>query len=109
MDKEIAKQQVFNLVEKFQYIPKEELDSMPEEDIKFQFIEPLLEILGWKREEISKEKRVLKGRADYILRIGNQDKLVIEAKKTSVRLSEEEGRQAVSYAYHKNIKFFCIN
>ncbi len=108
MDKEIAKQQVFNLVEKFQYIPKEELDSMPEEDIKFQFIEPLLEILGWKREEISKEKRVLKGRADYILRIGNQDKLVIEAKKTSVRLSEEEGRQAVSYAYHKNIKFSVL-
>ncbi len=108
MDKEKAKQEIEKIIKKFQSYPKNELDNMPEEDIKFQFIEPLLEALGWRREDISKEYRVLKGRADYILRIGNQDKLVIEAKKTSVRLEEKEGKQAVSYAYHKNIKFSVL-
>ncbi|MFH0711888.1 MAG: N-6 DNA methylase [archaeon] len=107
-DKEKAKEEVGRLVEKFESYPKSQIDSMPEEDIKFQFIEPLFEALGWKREEISKETRILKGRADYILRIGNQEKLVIEAKKTSVHLLEEEGRQAVSYAYHRKIKFAVL-
>ena len=46
---------------------------MPEEQIKFRFIEPLFEALGWEKEDIYKEKRILKGRADYILKIGNQD------------------------------------
>ena len=108
MDKEIAKQEVAKLVSKFSSISKSELDEMPEEQIKFRFIEPLFEALGWEREDIFKEKRILKGRADYILKIGNQDKLVIEAKKTNVRLSEDEGKQAVSYAHHKNIKFSVL-
>src|SRR3989344_2391247 len=60
------------------------------------------------REEAEREERVLKGRADYILRIGNQNKLVIEAKATNVKLDESEGRQAVSYAHHKNIKFAVL-
>ena len=108
MDKEIAKQEVEKIVNKFLAISKSELDEMPEEQIKFRFIEPLFEALGWEREDIFKEKRILKGRADYILKIGNQDKLVIEAKKTNVRLSEDEGKQAVSYAHHKNIKFSVL-
>ncbi|MBI4116460.1 N-6 DNA methylase [Candidatus Pacearchaeota archaeon] len=106
--KEEAKLEVEKIVRKFSLKSKSELDSMPEEDIKFQFIEPLFEALGWNREDISKEKRVLKGRADYILRIGNQESLVVEAKKTNVSLSEDEGRQAVSYAYHRKIKFSVL-
>ncbi len=81
MDKETAKQEVEKIAQKFLSVSKEELDEMPEEQIKFRFIEPLFEALGWEREDIFKEKRILKGRADYILKIGNQDKLVIEAKK----------------------------
>jgi len=65
-------------------------------------------VLGWNRKDISKEQRVLKGRADYILNNGNQEVLVVEAKKTNVHLSEEEGRQAVSYAYHRKIKFAVL-
>ena len=108
LTKEQAKEKLKHLVKDFSEIPKSHLDSMPEEDIKFQFIEPLFEALGWERKSIQKEKRVLKGRADYILKIGNQEVLVIEAKKTNVTLTEEEGRQAVSYAYHKKIKFAVL-
>ncbi|MCF7910614.1 N-6 DNA methylase [Candidatus Pacearchaeota archaeon] len=107
-NKEIAKQKVRELVEKFQAYPKSELDSMSEDQIKTWFIEPLFLALGWDTYDLFKEERVLKGRADYILKIGNQDKLVIEAKKTKVNLLEEQGRQAVSYAYHKNIKFSVL-
>ncbi len=108
MDKETAKQEVGKIVNKFLAIPKSELDGMKEEQIKFRFIEPLLKALGWELEDINKEERVLKGRADYILRIGNQQKLVIEAKATDIKLEEKEGRQAVSYAHHKNIKFSVL-
>jgi len=108
LSKEEAKEKLGNIVEKFLATPKNKLDFMPEEDIKFQFIEPLLEALGWEKENISKETRVLKGRADYILKLGNQESLVIEAKKTNVSLSEDEGRQAVSYAYHRKVKFAIL-
>ncbi len=106
--KEEAKKEIKKLVEEFSSIPKSNLDSMPEEDIKFKFIEPLFEILGWERKDINKEPRVLKGRADYIFRLTNKELLVVEAKKTNVHLSEEQGRQAVSYAYHRKIKFSVL-
>ena len=108
ISKDEAKKEIAKLVKKFESYPKTKIDSMSEEDIKFQFIEPLFWALGWKREEISKETRILKGRADYIFRIGNQESLVVEAKKTNVRLLEEQGRQAVSYAYHRKIKFSVL-
>ncbi len=106
--KEEAKQEVRKLMETFSNIPSEELNKKSEADIKSKFIEPLFEALGWKKDDMELEARVLKGRADYILRIGNQEVLVIEAKKTSVNLTEDEGRQAVSYAYHRKIKFAVL-
>jgi tRNA1(Val) A37 N6-methylase TrmN6 len=108
IEKEEAKREVAKIVSKFLAIPKSELDEMKEEQIKFRFIEPLFEALGWEKEDIFKEERILKKRADYILRIGNQDKLVVEAKSTKIKLSEDEGKQAVSYSYHKNIKFAVL-
>ena len=108
MDKEKAKERVRELVKEFSEYSKDELNSMSEEDIKFKFIEPLFKALGWERKDINKESRVLKGRADYIFRIGNQESLVVEAKKTNVQLLEAQGRQAVSYAYHRKIKFSVL-
>jgi hypothetical protein len=81
---------------------------MKEEQIKWLFIEPLLEALGWEKRDIEKEATVFKDRADYILKNGNQEVLILEAKKTSVSLTENEGRQAVSYAYHSKIKFSIL-
>jgi len=109
MDKETAKLEVGKLVNEFLEFSKDELNGKSEFQIQSEFIDPLFKALGWDmRKDAEREERVLKGRADYILRIGNQDKLVIEAKKTSVRLEEKEGRQAVSYAHHKNIKFSVL-
>ncbi|MBI2449499.1 N-6 DNA methylase [Candidatus Pacearchaeota archaeon] len=102
--KEEAKDKLKRLISDF---PKHTYHN--EENLKFNYIEPLLmEILGWDRENIIKEQRVLKGRADYILKIGNEEVLVIETKRPNVSLNEEEGRQAVSYAYHRKIKFAVL-
>jgi len=106
--KAIAKEKIRKLVEEFSKYSREEIDGKPEEQIKWHFIEPLLVALGWEKKDIDKESRVQRGRADYVLKSGNQDLLVVEAKKTGVSLSEEEGRQAVSYAYHRKIKFAVL-
>ncbi|MFH1289956.1 MAG: N-6 DNA methylase, partial [Nanoarchaeota archaeon] len=104
MDEEQAKEKLKELIKKF---PAHADHN--EENLQFNYIEPLLiEVLGWKREDIVKEQRVLKGRADYILKIGNEEVLVIETKRPSVKLTEDEGRQAVSYAYHRKIKFAVL-
>ena len=52
MNKEEAKEKIRELVKNFSNNPKY-WDSKPEEeeDIKFQFIEPLFEALGWERKD----------------------------------------------------------
>jgi predicted type IV restriction endonuclease len=108
MEKEQAKERLKELIKDFSDGQKY-WDTKPEADIKHQFIEPLFEqVLGWDRKNVLMESRVLKGRADYILKNGNQELLVVEAKKTNVSLTEDEGRQAVSYAYHRKIKFAVL-
>lgn len=93
MKKDKAKLEVGKLVNKFLEFSKDEINSKSETQIRSEFIDPLFEALDWDMSKDAKiEERVLKGQADYILRIGNQNKLVIEAKRTSVRLEEKEGR-----------------
>lgn len=110
LNKEEAKEEIRKLVERFSQASKNKdyINGQSEENIKTHYIEPFLEALGWTRWDMLKEERVLRGRADYILKIGNEEVLVIEAKKTGVSLTEEEGRQAVSYAYHRKIKFAVL-
>ena len=111
MNKEEQKAKLKELVDQFASASKNKdyLNGQNEEWIKWNFLEPLLEnVLGWKKSDIEKEKRILKGRADYMLKLGNEEVLVVEAKKAGVNLSEDEGRQAVSYAYHRKVKFAIV-
>lgn len=109
VSKEEAKEKIKELVKEFSEYSKEELDKKSEIQIQYEFIDELFKALGWDmRKDVEREERVLKKRADYIFRIGNQEKLVVEAKKTNVHLLEEQGRQAVSYAYHRKIKFSVL-
>jgi len=110
MDKKQAKQKIAELVEEFSGIPEEELAKKSEFQIQTEFIDPLFEALGWNmRKDAERERKILGKRADYILKVGNQEVAIIEAKKTSIRLGDEkEGEQAVSYAYHQKIKFAVL-
>ena len=108
LDKEQAKEELKKLIELYKD-GQRHWDTKSESDIGFHLIEPLFEkVLGWNREDITKEDRVFNKRADYVMKLVNEDVLVVEAKKTTVSLSEEEGRQAVSYAYHKKAKFAVL-
>ncbi len=110
-DIEQAKTKLNELVHQFSQanLNKDYVNSQNEEWVKHNYIEPLLyDVLGWSRGDIQKEARVLKGRADYILKIGNEEVLVIEAKKVGAVLTEDVGRQAVSYAYHRKVKIAIV-
>ena len=97
------------LVKEFQEYSERDLGEKSEFQIQSEFIDPLFEALGWNmRKDAEREKRVQKGRADYIVKLENQEKFVIEAKKTTVHLSEEQGRQAVAYAHSNHIKFAIV-
>ena len=106
----VNQEKIKELVEQFQSASKNKdfINEQNEEWVKWNYLEPLFDALGWKRSDIIKEQRILKGRADYILKIGNEEVLVVEAKKVGVNLTEDEGRQAVSYAYHRKIKFAVL-
>ena len=80
--KEKAKEKIRELVDDFLSVPKEKLDEKSEFQIQTEYIDPLFEALGWDmKKDAEREKRIFKGRADYTLKIGNQEKLIIEAKK----------------------------
>src|SRR3989344_7955344 len=106
----VNQEKIKELVEQFQSASKNKdfINEQNEEWVKWNYLELLFDALGWKRSDIIKEQRILKGRADYLLKIGNEEVLVVEAKKVGVNLSEEEGRQAVSYAYHRKIRFAVL-
>lgn len=111
MNKEEQKVKLKELVEQFASASKNKdyLNGQNEEYIKWNYLEPLLtNVLGWRTGDIEKEKRILKGRADYMLKLGNKEVMVVEAKKASVNLSEDEGKQAVSYAYHRKVKLAIV-
>ena len=109
ISKEDAKNKIRELVKEFSAFTETELGNKSENQIKSEFIDPLFEALGWNmRKDAEREERILKGRADYILKIGNEEVTIIEAKKTNVRLSEDEGRQTVSYSYHRKVKFSVL-
>jgi predicted type IV restriction endonuclease len=106
--KEEAKELVKVLVDEFLKYSKEEIDSKSEDQIRVEFIDPFFEAIGWdRRKDAERNEQVLNGRADYILKNENEKVLVIEAKKTSIKLSESDGKQAVYYAYNSGIKF-CV-
>ena len=91
ISKDEARARVKELVEEFSEFSKVELDKKSEVQIQYEFIDELFGALGWDmRKDVEREERVLKGRADYIFRLGNQEALVVEAKKTSVSLGEEQ-------------------
>ena len=70
LTKEQAKEGVKKLVKEFSAYTKEEQENKSENQIKSEFIDQLFEALGWDmRKDAEREERVLKGRADYILKI----------------------------------------
>jgi type I restriction-modification system DNA methylase subunit len=107
VDKEKAKQDIKDLVEKYNKIVQKERDikSKEEELAKKDLILPLFRALGWKTEdssEVTAEVKVSKGWVDYSFRINGISKFFLEAKPINADLDEMRFfEQAVNYAYNK--------
>jgi len=106
MNKEKAKKEIENLVEKYDKVIEENrVKEYNEEMTKKDFILPLFRALGWKVEnsnEVTAEEKISKKRVDYGFRIGGIPKFFLEAKSLKVDLDEPKFfEQAVSYAWHK--------
>jgi len=107
MDKGTAKQQIKELVEKYNRVIKENR-KYSEADTKAEFIEPLFEALGWDvrnkthADEVIREETTSKKRPDYRFSINGIPKFFLEAKALKADLSKAEyAEQAINYAWHK--------
>ena len=98
--KEKAKEKIKELVDDFLSVPKEKLDEKSEFQIQTEYIDPLFEALGWDmKKDAEREKRIFKGRADYTLKIGNQEKLIISSGSAKTKIYYKSFQQEVNIDY----------
>ncbi|MBI5729358.1 MAG: N-6 DNA methylase [Candidatus Magasanikbacteria bacterium] len=112
MDKELAKDKIKKLVEKYHILTEAERNKYNEEQTKNYFIRPLFEALGWNfsdSKEVSMEEAVLGKRADYEFRIHGIPKFYAEAKPIRADLDlEQYARQAINYAWNKGANWAVL-
>ncbi len=109
VNKENAKQQIKELLEKYDKVVEEKrFGKYTEADTKAEFIEPLFEALGWDvrnkthPDEVTREETISKGRVDYSFRINGIPKFFLEAKALKEDLDDPRfAEQAINYAWHK--------
>lgn len=113
MDQEKAKQDVAELVKKYDELTSAEIKKYTEEDTKKGFIEPLFKALGWNitdRNEVSTEESIISaGRVDYSFKINGRVKFYLEAKPLKADLHDEKyANQAVRYAWNKDVDWAVL-
>lgn len=114
MNKNLAKEGVSELVEKYKYVislKKEKTYS--EEDTINGFILPLFNILGWNtrdKDEVSSQEHIPgSGRPDYNLKINGISQFYLEAKKLSADLDEEKyAFQVINYSWNKGVTYAVL-
>jgi type I restriction-modification system DNA methylase subunit len=108
--KEESKEKIQLLINKYQdLVKKDRIKFYKEATTITEFIEPLFEALGWDvrniyaYNEVSREEKISKGRADFGFRINGISKFFLEVKALNKQdlLSEQNKKQAIEYAWHK--------
>ena len=75
---------------------KSEIET--EQDTRFQMIDVLLtDVLGWSRSEIGTERPVDRGYVDYLLKDGNKNRFVVEAKRAGKLLIDTKSSAVNAY------------
>lgn len=87
MDKNIAKQQIAKLIDKYKRLLEAgKVKSYNEAQTRNEFIEPFFQFLGWDmrnleyENEVTTEENVSKGRVDLAFKINNIPVMFLEAK-----------------------------
>ncbi|MCD6102274.1 MAG: N-6 DNA methylase, partial [Candidatus Cloacimonetes bacterium] len=116
MDKNIAKQQIAKLIDKYKRLLKAgKVKSYNEAQTRNEFIEPLFQFLGWDmrnleyENEVTTEENVSKGRVDLAFKINNIPVMFLEAKALRVDLDEWKwAEQAINYSWNKSVTWAVL-
>jgi len=79
-----------------------------ESDTRLLINKMLQNILGYAIEDIKTEQKIEGRRADYVLSVKGEDRIVIEAKKIGMTLGERQIFQATSYGAYAGIKWAIL-
>ena len=79
-----------------------------ESDTRLLINKMIQRVLGYSLEDIKTEQKVESKRADYVLSINGEDRLIIEAKKIGMALRENQIFQATSYGAHSGIRWVIL-
>ena len=112
MTKEEARQEVAELVARYQSLDERSIRTYSEADTRRTFIEPLFGALGWDvyiREEVAEEVKAAGGLADYVFKLHDVSQFYLEAKALRAELTKPEYvKQAITYAYNKGITWAVL-
>ena len=110
--REEARQEVANLVAKYQGLTRTAIKKYTEADTRRVFIMPLFQALGWdvySREEVAEEVKAASGRVDYVFKLHGVSQFYLEAKALRAELTKPEYiKQAITYAYNKGITWAVL-
>jgi type I restriction-modification system DNA methylase subunit len=109
---EQARQEIANLVAKYQSLTAATIKKYTEADTRRVFILPLFQALGWdvySREEVAEEVKAVSGRVDYVFKLHGVSQFYLEAKALRAELTKPEYvKQAITYAYNKGITWAVL-
>lgn len=113
---EKAKENIKKLVEKYNRLKEEDkINSYNEAQTRKDFIDPLLEFLGWDMRnlksdnEVTTEEKISKDRVDLAFRINGIPKFFLEAKSLKSDLDNESyARQAINYSWNKGVTWAVL-
>lgn len=116
MNKRKAKEEISELVKKYQRIAKAgKIKSYNEAQTRNEFIEPFFSFLGWDMRnanndnEVMTEETISGGRVDLAFRINGIPKFFLEAKSLKVDLDiESYAQQAINYSWNKGINWAVL-
>ena len=114
MDKEEARQNIVTLIARWHSLSPAQIQrDYQEANTRKDFILPLFEALGWNTalaDEVFEERRAASGAVDYAFRIRGVSRFYLEAKplRTELTSNPDWVKQAVTYAYSKNIPWVVL-
>jgi len=110
----VNRAEIKRLVEKYESLSHQKRRRYNEAQTRKDFIDPLLQALGWdvrgiSRDEVTVEERTLAGFPDYTLKVENIPRVYIEAKPLDSDLYNSEfAKQAITYAYNKGVTWAVL-
>lgn len=93
---------LYEFIKSLRNLPRDEITRLSESQSRKRILEPILRHLDWDTDawagEVVEEYELENRKVDYCLRIGNINKVFIEAKKPAVNLSGHH-RQLIDYSF----------